>query len=47
MSERFRLRDALGRERWVEQAIDRSLPFCPRGYNIMAEDDIEETRRRS
>jgi len=42
----FRLRDALGRERWIEQAVDRSLPFRPRGYAILSEDDVEETRRR-
>ena len=46
MTERFRLQDALGRERWIEQPVDRSLPFRPRGYDIMAEDDVEETRRR-
>ena len=46
MTERFRLRDALGRERWAEQPIDRSLPFRPRGYDILSEDDVEEIRRR-
>ena len=46
MTERFRLRDPLGRERWVEQSVDKILPFRPRGYDIMAEDDVEETRRR-
>jgi hypothetical protein len=46
MTERFRLRDPLGRERWMEQPAERSLPFRPRGYDIMSEDDVEETRRR-
>jgi len=46
MTELFRLRDALGRERWVEQPVDRSLPFRPQGHDPLAEDDVEETRRR-
>ena len=46
MTERFRLRDPLGRERWMEQSVDKFLPFRPRGYDIMAEDDVEEVRRR-
>jgi len=46
MTERFRLRDPLGRELWVEQSVDRSLPFRPCGYDILTEDDVEETRRR-
>jgi hypothetical protein len=47
MTERFRLRDPLGREQWVEHADDKSLPFRPRGYDIMSEDDVEEVRRRA
>lgn len=41
----FRVRDALGREKWVEQPIDalvtRRDVHCP-----AFEDDLEELRRR-
>ena len=41
----FRLRDEMGRERWVEQSIDEittRLESCGAAY----EDDLEEIRRR-
>ena len=45
MTAMFRVRDALGRERWVEQSID-SLVTRRDGHGPAFEDDLEETRRR-
>lgn len=45
MTALFRLRDALGRERWQEQVIDSLVPYRPHGEEITVEDDMEQARR--
>ena len=46
MTEMFRVRDAMGRERWVEQPIDELFTRLD-SYGTMFEDDIEEAIRRA
>jgi len=46
MTEMFRARDAMGRERWVEQPIDELVTRLD-SYGIAFEDDIEEAIRRA
>jgi len=41
----YRVRDAMGRERWVEQPIDE-LATLWESYGAAGEDDLEEIRRR-
>lgn len=45
MTAMFRVRDALGREKWVEQAID-ALVTRRDIHGPAFEDDLEEVRRR-
>jgi hypothetical protein len=42
----FRIRDAMGRERWVEQPIDELLTRQD-VHGVAFEDDIEEAIRRA
>jgi hypothetical protein len=41
----FRVRDAMGRERWIEQPIDE-LATRRESYGAACEDDLEGIRRR-
>ena len=45
MTAMFRVRDALGRERWQEQPIDEILTRLE-SCGTASEDDLEEVRRR-
>ena len=47
MTALFRVRDAMGRERWQEHPIDALLPRSTATVlSRIAEDDLEEIRRR-
>jgi hypothetical protein len=41
----YRVRDAMGRERWVEQSIDEAVTRLD-SYGTMFEDEIDEAIRR-
>ena len=43
--EAFRVRDAMGRELWVEQPLDRVVTRR-RSHGAAYEDDLEQLRRR-
>ena len=45
MTAMFRVRDAMGRERWQEQPIDEMVTRRDT-YGAACEDDLEEIRRR-
>ena len=45
MTAMFRVRDAMGRQRWQEQPLDEIVTRLG-SYGAAGEDDLEEIRRR-